>query len=53
MDIIKLIPPATLIYEPGINQADNPRMIGAGVDIGALESDALFVDGLSDQQHRF
>lgn len=34
------------IIEPAIDQAGNDRTVGAGTDIGALESDALFVDGL-------
>lgn len=35
------------IFEPSIDQAGGPRTIGAGTDIGALESDALFVDGFN------
>lgn len=46
------------IYEPSIDQSREDRTVGAGTDIGALESDALFVDGfnhplrlLGDQPH--
>ena len=39
-------------FTPGMFDADNdqrglPRKVGAGVDIGAMESDALFVDGFN------
>lgn len=38
----------TFILEPSIDQAGNGRTVGAGTDIGALESDALFVDGFTN-----
>lgn len=35
------------IYETDTDQSGAPRTVGAGTDIGALESDALFVDGFN------
>ncbi len=34
-------------FEPDTDQRGSPRLVGAGVDIGAIESDALFVDGFN------
>lgn len=47
-DVIGFIPPTIPIWEDPLDQARNPRSVGAGVDIGALESDALFVDGFAN-----
>ena len=35
------------MFDPDKDQRGLPRRVGAGVDIGAMESDALFVDGFN------
>lgn len=47
-DIVGFIPPSTYVWEPAWDHDRSPREVGAGVDIGALESDALFVDGFAN-----
>ena len=42
-DVIHWNPPALPIFEPITDQTNSDRTVGAGTDIGAYESDAIFI----------